>query len=203
MPSGRTHDRITLWSLPLVAGFTFSQTLSGNLTLLVSSGFLFGGLMFGPDLDIYSRQFQRWGFLRSIWIPYQKNLRHRSFLSHGPMIGTALRSLYLLCWIGVLGWLLLSIAELLGVKMITWPTVVQLAVASVREQPRAWTALFVGLELGAMSHTLSDWGDSTLKRLKSGGLKAILPKANPPKRKYTKVSAAKRTAKTQKPQKKR
>lgn len=185
-----------------MAGFTFGQTQSGNLTLLVSGGFLFGGLMFGPDLDIYSRQFQRWGFLRSIWIPYQKSLRHRSFLSHGPTIGTALRSLYLLCWVGVLGWLLLSIAQVLGVETITWPTVVQLAVASVREQPREWAALFVGLELGAMSHTLSDWGGSTLKRLKSRGLNAILPTANPVKRKYTKVSTEKRTAKTQKPQKK-
>lgn len=72
MPSGRTHDRITLWALPFVTGVAFWQTKSGHLTLLITGGFLFGGLMFGPDLDIYSRQYQRWGFLRFIWLPYQK-----------------------------------------------------------------------------------------------------------------------------------
>ncbi len=52
MPSGRTHDRITMYALPFVAGFTLWQTRSSNATLLVAGGFLFGGLMFGPDLDI-------------------------------------------------------------------------------------------------------------------------------------------------------
>ncbi|MFN7414520.1 MAG: metal-binding protein, partial [Dolichospermum sp.] len=91
MPSGQTHDRITIWSMPVVASITLVSTHSSNMTLLVAGGFMFGGLMFGPDLDIYSRQFQRWGFLRWIWLPYQKSLRHRSFLSHGPIIGTTLR----------------------------------------------------------------------------------------------------------------
>lgn len=72
MPSGRTHDSITLYALPIVAGVTFWQTGSSNVTLFVSGGFLFGGLMFSPDLDIYSIQYQRWGFLRWIWLPYQK-----------------------------------------------------------------------------------------------------------------------------------
>src|SRR6476469_8723425 len=108
MPSGRTHDQITLWSLPLVAALTFGQTSSSNLTLLVSGSFLFGGLMFGPDLDIYSCQYQRWGWFKAIWLPYQKSLRHRSFLSHGPLIGTALRILYLAIWIAVLGMLELA-----------------------------------------------------------------------------------------------
>ncbi|HEY9848570.1 MAG TPA: metal-binding protein [Leptolyngbyaceae cyanobacterium] len=202
MPSGRTHDRITLWSLPVVAGFTFSQTQSGNLTLLVSGGFLFGGLMFGPDLDIYSRQFQRWGWLRWIWIPYQKNMRHRSFLSHGPVVGTSLRSLYLVLWIGTIGGLGLFLAESVGLTNTNWQTVSQLAAASVREYPREWAALFVGLELGAMSHTLSDWGGSTFKRFKSGGLNAIVPKMNKAV-KSPRGSLEKRTAKTQKPQKKK
>ncbi len=35
MPSGKTHDRITLWSLPGIAGFTSILTRSGDLTLMV------------------------------------------------------------------------------------------------------------------------------------------------------------------------
>ncbi|MGF1675984.1 MAG: metal-binding protein, partial [Rivularia sp. (in: cyanobacteria)] len=64
MPSGQTHDRITIWALPLIAIATFWQTRSSGITLLIAAGFMFGGLMFGPDLDIYSIQFQRWGYLR-------------------------------------------------------------------------------------------------------------------------------------------
>ncbi|NET52662.1 MAG: metal-binding protein, partial [Merismopedia sp. SIO2A8] len=103
MPSGQTHDRITLWSLPVVSGLCVTLTKSSDLTLMLSAGFLFGGLMFGPDLDIYSRQFKRWGWLRWIWIPYQKSMRHRSVLSHGLLIGTTLRVVYLAIWIVGLG----------------------------------------------------------------------------------------------------
>ncbi len=95
MPSGQTHDSITLWSLPVVAGLTFERTRSTSLTLVVSGGFLFSGLMFGPDLDIHSRQFKRWGVLRWIWLPYRRSMRHRSFLSHGPIVGTIVRLIYL------------------------------------------------------------------------------------------------------------
>ena len=195
MPSGQTHDRITLWSLPVIAGFTFTQTQSGNLTLLVSGGFLFGGLMFGPDLDIYSRQFQRWGWLRFIWIPYQKSLRHRAFLSHGPIIGTALRSLYLVCWIAVLGSLLLFVANCLGVSTISWQTIAKLVIAFGIQNSTEWLALLIGLELGAMSHSLSDWSGSTYKRLQKGRLKGILPQ---PKQ----VKLKKRTAKARRTRRK-
>ncbi|MFB2835283.1 metal-binding protein [Floridanema evergladense] len=199
MPSGRTHDRITLWILPVVAVLTFGQTQSGSLTLLVSGGFLFGGLMFGPDLDIYSRQYQRWGFLRWIWIPYQKSLRHRSFLSHGPIIGTALRSLYLTLWIVILGGMVILIADLLGVETTDWKTSTKLALTSVTQHKAEGIALLVGLELGAMSHSLSDWSGSAIKRLKSG-------KARVQKRSTTKLpnqTTGKQTTKTRRTRSKR
>ncbi|HLO47404.1 MAG TPA: metal-binding protein [Kamptonema sp.] len=175
MPSGHTHDRITLWSLPFVAGLTFGQTQSGNLTLLVSGGFLFGGLMFGPDLDIYSRQYQRWGWLRWLWLPYQKSLRHRSLLSHGPLIGTALRILYLATWIVVLGIVGIQVAKILWGLQWNWDEFVRLILRSLSEYYTECVALYVGLELGAMSHSLSDWSGSAYKRFKKQGLSGLLP----------------------------
>ena len=175
MPSGRTHDRITLWSLSFVAGLTFGLTLSGNLTLLVLSGFLFSGLMFGPDLDIHSRQYMRWGWLRWMWIPYQKILRHRSIFSHGPIIGTTLRLLYLASWLGVLGVLVLGVAQLLWSVGWNWQIIAAAIGRSLSSHPYEWLALYLGLELGAMSHSLSDWSGSTYKRFKRGGLRAVLP----------------------------
>jgi len=196
MPSGRTHDQITLWSLPLVAALTFGQTSSSNLTLLVSGSFLFGGLMFGPDLDIYSCQYQRWGWFKPIWLPYQKSLRHRSFLSHGPLIGTALRILYLAIWIAVFGVLGLAMAQKIGNLGWNWQDMVFSYGRSIWEHHIEILAVYIGLELGAMSHYLSDWGGSAYKRFKKKGLSGLRPpgtikrgKRQPPRRTSSKSIA--------------
>ena len=173
MPSGRTHDRITLWSLPFVAGVTFGQTQSSNLTLLVSGGFLLGGLMLGPDLDIYSRQYQRWGWLRWIWLPYRKLMRHRSFWSHGPVVGTMLRLLYLAIWITALGWVGVAIATGLGYNTLDWSTASERAQRLILQFSPQIMALCLGLELGSLSHSSSDWLGSAYKRYKTHGIKGI------------------------------
>ncbi|XZF66307.1 MAG: metal-binding protein [Gloeotrichia echinulata DVL01] len=185
MPSGQTHDRITMYALPLVTGVTFWQTRSGNLTLLVAGGFIFGGLMFGPDLDIYSVQFQRWGFLRWIWLPYQKSLRHRSFLSHGPIIGTTLRVVYLTCILAILVIILLVIGEKLGNFALNWQNMGNNVGRSLMVYNSEFLALFLGLEFGAMSHSLSDWGGSAYKRFKKQGIQGLLPREKMKKRKVT------------------
>lgn len=83
-----------------------------------------------------------------------------------------------------------------------WRTVARLAAGLAIEYPTEWMALFIGLELGAMSHSLSDWGGSAYKRFKSGGLKAIMPKRKKGRRKSSPVRVKKRTAKTQRTQRK-
>ena len=182
MPSGRTHDRITLWGLPFVAGITFWKTESGNLTLLVAGAFLFSGLMFGPDLDLHSIQYKRWGLLRWIWIPYQKTLRHRSLLSHGPIVGTTLRVLYLVSWLGILGIFALSIATLVWDVEWNWHLLASIK-ASLTQYSAEWISLYLGLELGAMSHSVSDWGGSAYKRFNKQGWSSSLPRAKMKKRK--------------------
>ncbi|MEK0193402.1 MAG: metal-binding protein [Oscillatoriales cyanobacterium] len=175
MPSGRTHDRITLWSLPFVAALTLGQTRSSHLTLLVSGSFLFGGLMFGPDLDIYSCQYQRWGWFKLIWLPYQKRLRHRSWLSHGPLIGTAVRILYLATWLGVVGIFGLAITQTVGNQTGNWQQLLLSYWHSIAKHPIELLAVYIGLEFGAMSHYLSDWGGSAYKRFKKKGLSRLHP----------------------------
>lgn len=177
MPSGRTHDEITLWSLPWVAGITWVFTRSSHLTLFVSGGFLFSGLMFGPDLDIYSQQFLRWGWLRWIWLPYQKSLHHRSFLSHGPVIGTVLRVVYLMTWIGMVAIALLLVMYVVRGMPWTVEMMIQWGARSLLIYYPDLIALLIGFELGAMSHSLSDWGGSTYKQVKSRGWIAVLPKS--------------------------
>ncbi len=165
MPSGSTHDRITLWLFPGVVFITYLITLNGELTLLLGGGFFFAGLMFGPDLDIYSIQFKRWGILRVIWLPYQKLLRHRSWLSHGLIIGTVIRILYLLLWLFLGGILGIAITQIIWGFDWNWQRFIVNIVESIKEVYLANAiALFVGLDLGAISHSLSDWISSTYKK---------------------------------------
>ncbi len=177
MPSGRRHDSITLWTLPLVVGVAFERTGNGTLTLLVSGGYLFSGLMFGPDLDIYSRQYQRWGPLRWIWLPYRRHLRHRSFWSHGPLVGTVGRVLYLLVWLS-LGGLAIALGGAIVAYLLSrlpgWHQVLQQGLSfssqwvgqSLQQDFSHWLAVLIGLELGAISHSLSDWLGSAYYRLR-------------------------------------
>ncbi|MCC0177309.1 metal-binding protein [Waterburya agarophytonicola K14] len=165
MPSGTTHDRITLWTLPWVASITYGLTRNGDLTLLVSGGFLFSGLMFGPDLDIRSIQFQRWGLLRGIWLPYRKLLRHRSLFSHGLIIGTCLRVLYLFLFVAGIAIFVVGFAQLLFGFSWNWQDFVGSKFHLLtHHRDRETIALFMGLELGAMSHSISDWISSSHKK---------------------------------------
>lgn len=175
MPSGRVHDRITLWCLPWLVLLTLLLTRSGELALLAAAGFLFSGLMFGPDLDIYSVQFKRWGWLRWIWIPYQKALSHRSQLSHGLLIGTILRLLYLLVITSLIGMFGVAIAQLVWGFPWNWQNFLQLCLQKLQQYSGEAIALFLGLESGAMSHSFADWTGSTYKRIKRNGIKTLLP----------------------------
>ncbi len=174
MPSGRTHDRITLWSLPVVAGLTFGQTHSSRLTLLIAGSFLFSGLMFGPDLDIQrSYHIQRWGWLGWLWLPYQKSLRHRSFLSHGPLIGTAVRVIYLGMWLMLFGVPFIWITQEVWEFEWSLSQVSQALMRSLSQESTEWLTIYWGLELGAMTHYMADWATSTYKRIQTQGLRGI------------------------------
>lgn len=164
MPSGRTHDRITLWGLPLVSGLTFRLTRSLPLTLITSLGYLVGGLMLGPDLDIHSIQYKRWGVFRWIWLPYQGSLKHRSRLSHGPIIGTLIRVTYLSVWLAIFGLLLVELVNGPGNGQLTWADLRDGMTRSAAQYRWEWVALLVGLELGALLHSVSDWLVSRHKR---------------------------------------
>jgi len=175
MHSGRTHDSITLWSLLPVTGCAYLVSQKPTVTLLLAGGYLFGGLMFGPDLDTHSCQYRRWGALRWGWLPYRRAMRHRSQWSHGMLIGTVGRLFYLLSLVScgaLLALLLWEIVLWLGDRPSHTTTIAHQMLetslvwfsTSVQTYPGEWLGAFLGLELGAMSHSLSDWIVSTVKR---------------------------------------
>ena len=103
--------------------------------------------------------------LRCLWLPYQKLLSHRSFLSHGFIIGTVIRVIYLLLWLFIFGIFAIAIAQILIGFEWNWQTFTSDRFKLIITEYRAEAiALFMGLELGAMSHYLSDHFNSAYKK---------------------------------------
>lgn len=170
MPSGKTHDAITLLIVAPTFVAAWKITENPSTALIVTVAMLIGGLMFGPDLDTHSKQYTRWGFFRFLWYPYQAFFSHRSRWSHGLLFGTLLRVVY---FMGVL-----TIAAFVVAYAAWWteqggsaPDFLQIAAGwgaigdYVRERAgeNAFVAAFVGLWIGAASHTLTDMAGSFIK----------------------------------------
>lgn len=171
MPSGRTHDKITFFLALPTAAVTYYFTRDWVLTSIVTLGLLFGGLMFGPDLDTQSVHYTRWGPLRFIWWPYRVALAHRSRLSHGILFGTIIRIIYFL--------FVTTLCLAIGLYLREW--YLKDTTNSVAQVQDAFTRIFeiikpikreylisafVGLWVGAASHTASDVLGSFLKSVK-------------------------------------
>ena len=185
MPSGVTHDRITIWILPWIVGVTYCLTRNGELTLILSGGYFFSGMMFGPDLDIHSLQYKRWGMIRGIWLPYRRFLKHRSIFSHGFIIGTCVRLVYLFLIIACISIFVVAIAQLIFGFSWNWQDFAQQQLSlSIDKYPQETIALFIGLEIGAMSHSVSDWISSRRKLRRKN-------KLNQPKSTTKKLGGAK------------
>ncbi|MCY7347125.1 MAG: metal-binding protein [Pyrinomonadaceae bacterium] len=169
MPSGKTHDAVTFLLVAPTFAATWQLTKSFPLALIVTATFTFGGLMFGPDLDTHSKQYTRWGFFCHLWYPYQAFFKHRSRWSHGLIFGTLLRIVY---FMGAL-----TLASFLPVFLLAWHSGGELP--NLLEFTKAWSSIgkfvradlgeyvflygFVGLWLGAASHTLTDMAGSFIK----------------------------------------
>tara|TARA_Y100001968_G_scaffold316458_1_gene344300 strand:+ start:519 stop:1001 length:483 start_codon:yes stop_codon:yes gene_type:complete len=94
MGSGIQHEKATKrWSL--ISGCLVALLFGWKTGLLAGMAFAFGGLWLSPDLDTESKPLQRWGLFKIIWLPYRKLIKHRSILSHAPVIGTLIRLIYL------------------------------------------------------------------------------------------------------------
>ena len=145
MASGQAHDRATL-IVGAPIGMAAAVLWGADAGFIAAAACLIGGLWLSPDLDTPSNALRRWGPLRGLWWPYRRLIPHRSLWSHGPLIGTALRLLWLLSW-----WVVLSL-------LIGWPTNAGLPtlVSWLKQQPQQAIALAIGLEASAWLHLILD-----------------------------------------------
>ncbi|MFW6243065.1 MAG: metal-binding protein [bacterium] len=138
MSCGRTHDLISLIFTPFVLLISLSILDNLILTGVLISSFIFSSFMFNGDLDIKSSPYYRWSIFRFIWIPYQMIFRHRSVFTHGLIIGTLVRLIYLF----IIPVIILYVNDVKILEII-----------------RNDYVLFVviGLEAGAALHTITDF----------------------------------------------
>lgn len=169
MPSGKTHDAITfLLAVPAcAAGYLSTQDLATAAVLGLA--FLFGGLMFGPDLDTVSRQYSRWFVFRTLWFPYRSFFKHRSRFSHGLVFGALIRVVYFLgvvtlgAFLGLYLYAAFSGGKVPGLADVAgaWQPVGGFARRNLGEY--FLPVVFLGLWLGAASHTFTDLAGSFTK----------------------------------------
>ena len=171
MPSSDGHDLATILLLPPTFAGVWMLTDSAVTASIVTAMTLFGGMMFGPDLDTHSRQYTRWGVFRFLWFPYKVVFAHRSRWSHGIVFSTPIRVLY---FTGVIA-LFVTLAVYFRAALITGdftPSLAELThgwqainagIAANIGQHFVWAAL-AGLWWGATIHTLVDVGWSILRK---------------------------------------
>jgi uncharacterized metal-binding protein len=169
MPSGKTHDAITFFLVAPTFAATYIVTKDIPISVVITFGMLFGGLMFGPDLDTMSKQYVRWGILKSLWYPYQAFFAHRSRWSHGLVFGTFIRVIYFMGVLTLVAFLISYIyatytgGDLPNLLQITktWQNIGDFIRINIGDY--AMPSLFVGLWLGAASHTFTDMAGTFVK----------------------------------------
>ena len=138
MPSGKTHDKISIIGIPVILSVPILINLDYFLIIILLISYVFASFMFNGDLDIVSKPYNRWGFLKFIWIPYQTIFTHRSVFTHGIILGTVVRLLYL----GSIIFLILYFNNINPLDYVKMNTII---------------VFVVGLELGSAIHTISDY----------------------------------------------
>jgi uncharacterized metal-binding protein len=169
MPSGKTHDAITIILAAPAFAITYLVTRDVWLSTVLTVAFLAGGLLFGPDLDTVSKQYSRWRFIKFLWFPYRTFFKHRSRWTHGLIFGTLLRVVYFMgvatcvAFLITYGFAAYTGGELPGIWDFTrvWATLREyldriLGVYGL-------IAILIGMWVGAASHTFADIAGSYIK----------------------------------------
>ncbi|KGG13717.1 MULTISPECIES: metal-binding protein [Prochlorococcus] len=149
MASGIEHDQSTkFYSLPF--GIAIGILFGFKNGILAGLAFAIGGLWLSPDLDTRSLPLKRWGILQIIWLPYRKFIPHRSFLSHGPIIGTSLRISYLIVTIALLKLLI----NAFGIELNFLST--EMVAKFLTRYSKETLFIFIGMEGSVWLHLIKD-----------------------------------------------
>jgi uncharacterized metal-binding protein len=143
MPDGKVHVAAAIVALLPAGAAAAGVSCYGWLPVAAGTvAYVVGTIWLSPDLDLVSQPYMAWGPLKWIWWPYMKLVPHRSWLSHGPIIGTLARTGVLLAYGAIV------------TAVLVWRGVITLD--QVREAFRMdlWPiySVLAGLEVSALVH---------------------------------------------------
>jgi len=169
MPNAPTHDAITLITAvgADIAYYQIAPHPDLTLAALFTASYVFAGYACAGDLDLDSKEYRRWGPFRVIWWPYRQCVPHRSWLSHGLVMGGIIRVAYLATACTVMFWLSLWLISRLGPHIDAsrateagWLSIVAFA----RQHPDWTSALLGGFILAGSAHSIADGISTWFKR---------------------------------------
>lgn len=128
--------------------------------LTVTSGHFISGFLFSCDLDIDSTEYRRWGPLRILWWPYKEAVPHRSWISHGLVVGPLLRLAYFTFLVYALMWIVFGVLD----RSAQLQTLVQQFTTSLHDHPGIVYGFLIGFVLGGAAHSIPDWITTGTKR---------------------------------------
>jgi len=149
MSSGEEHEKaVKILATPLF--FLVIFFFNFEIAVLFIISFIVGGIWLSPDLDTQSKPLKRWGGLKIIWFPYRTLIKHRSILSHFPIIGSLIRITYIL---GIL----VSISMTLSVFNINIIEInPEIILNFIQSHPDKIIPIGLGVEISAIIHLLQD-----------------------------------------------
>lgn len=148
MPGHQTHTAAAvLFAIGIVAGKLAGDALGWGLLAVAIAAFLVSSIPLTPDLDTASKAYYSVPkVLRWLVYPYVWAVPHRSWFSHGPVVGTLARTLYLALLLTPVWLVLWSQGVVTPEGAWSW----------LRERPEAVAAVLGGLEAGTLVHLALD-----------------------------------------------
>jgi len=169
MPGARTHDMITVVTAAAadVAYFALAPHPDGAIAALFTIAYLFAGFACAGDLDLNSKEYRRWGPLRFLWMPYRVCVPHRSWVSHGMILGGVIRAFYLAIVTTLLVWTVVWGISRLGphldpnaVARNEWASLF----GFMKTHPQWTVAMLMGFILAGSAHSAADFMSTWFKR---------------------------------------
>lgn len=199
MPSGRTHETIAVIASPPLAAATGGLLVQlGHPPLealfgasLLTATHLAATRWLSPDLDLGSaRGAEQWGVLAPIWLPYERAIPHRHWLSHSgasALLRLAYLYIALNCVLVLIGLLIFAQAALIGLligetpsgrEVVLWLLANYVVVSSAGarlalEYPAFALALAGGAVASDVVHTATDHLDTWRKRRRIRALRVV------------------------------
>lgn len=172
MPSGKVHDFLAVASTIGASYGLWHYGISSDINFLLIFGIasLFGGLMFGPDLDTRSVQYKRWGVFRFIWLPYQAfGHRSKKTQSHDAFFGPLVRIFYFFLSVLFIAIFVAGIFSVFDYKL-SLSFLFNSLIFLLKVPTEYQIAFLAGLWFGNVIHYLADWFWEFLPKRKKGSV---------------------------------